>query len=561
MPQQTSYLSESYVIPTGGYSPVPDLYAGADSYTSGQNVWVRPTGLQPRWKLSAQSIDTIGTVLSLSNVTNPKGVGNRTLGVVAFPNPTATGDSTNNPARCTVWVSGNTQAPAMGYYDTTSKKLKWQAMSANTTKESFSSIVTVSLSIRTDANWRGAVAYSAPLNMNVMVLAVGTASNIAAPNALLATSGNWRDIPAGPPLAMIVYSYLSGAAPKAVDVTNYADRIVAWNCDRIPQRVQWHTEGDPTDWTGLGSGYQDLADMNGYGTRIFSQADQMVLASTEEIWRGRYVGLPYVFSFSPIDRHQGMPYERATLQTPGGVLWLGADYMVRSMVGESIVEVGAPIQNYLRENLVAPEVAFLTYQDDLKQARLFYSTVSSSYPNKSVVYDFTTRTWGLESYDHAFHCGVSVPLLTQSAGGVGAGWDNNQHPFGVFAAQVTSAGTCGVFMQSANSDMGQNVVEQATFGTIQHPDLRHYKTAKELRVDVAAPYGASSLSFGFTTDNGVTLASNETLFSFSASSNASQLISYPIITGHYFTPHVRSTNGSWQMRRWYSRFESSGEAR
>lgn len=123
----------------------------------------------------------------------------------------------------------------------------------------------------------------------------------------------------------------------------------------------------------------------------------------------------------------------------------------------------------------------------------------------------------------------------------------------------TSASTPVYFTKSATSDDGQPVTEQAVFGSIQHPDLRTFKFLEEIRVDVAAR-SASSLSFGFSVDNGATY-SYETRFAISAASNSSQYIAYPQLTGNYFITRISSTNGGWELRRWYGRWVDGGQAR
>lgn len=559
-----SYVSESFISPIAGFTDRPDLLAPAQSIVSGQNLWVLPDGLQPRHRLSGQTITSLraqnlggnAPVVGFFGTTNPSSTGTRVLGVVPFVS-----SSDSNGQRAPLWVSGTSNALVAGFYDTSASSFQWWALSL-TTRTSYASVTTASPpSLRTDANWRGAAVYSAPLNDTLLVLTAGSVAYNAQAEKLLATLGSWT--PSVGLVSALSFSRLSGAVPAAIDVVNFADRVVAWNCDGVPQRVQWHVEGDPTDWVGIGSGFQDLADMRGFGTRIFSEEDEMVLASSEELWRGRYVGLPYVFSFSAIDRQQGMPYERATLQTSEGIFWLDKSLAILQMQREQIVEVAPPVRRFLKGNLKAPDVAFLTYDQERNHLSLFYSTTTSSYPTHSVTIDLDNKVWTHEVYSHVFHCGVSEPLVevrgTAGAGTTSTAWDA---PFylGVYSAVVTSNGTFGVFTQSATSDLGSSVLEQGTFGTLQHPDLTTFKNLQELRIDVAAR-SASSISFGFSADNGATFpASYETTFNVSASSNASQYISYPQMSANYFTPRIRSTNGNWVMRRWYGRFEDGGKA-
>lgn len=551
------------VYPLGGFSPTgSELLAKPDSLISGQNVWVRYGVLEPRWKLSAQSVANLNTGLipNVSNVTNPQSTGQRCMGVVPFVNPSDAAGTAG--ARGVTWVSGNTNSLAISYYSQGGNQLGWFQFSKST-RESYASVSTfVEPSLHTNANWRGAVVYSAPLNYNLMVLAAGNAPKSSA-ELLMATSAAFRaTVPPGPANVMN-YSRLSGVTPTAIDVTNFGNRIVAWNCDGVPQRVQWHIEGDPTDWTGIGSGTQDLTDMNGYGTRIFPLEDEMILASSEEIWRGRSVGLPYVFSFTPVNRQIGMPYERATLQTPFGIIWLGRNFVVYRMVGEQITElteVGQYMQAYLRDNLKAPDTAFFVYNQVLNQIRLFYSVMDNAYPTRSIAYDIDDEVWTDESYGHYFQCGISTPIITSSAvtGGVAPVWDGNQYPVGLYAAAVTSVGTFGSYSLSANSDMGTDCDEDGLTGPFTSDAAFHKYLLEEARYDIGA-VSASSLTVGWSRTFGNTVAVSERL-NVSGSGN-SQIITYPKMTGQYWTLRLQSTNASWQLRRIATKMCEDGEQR
>lgn len=565
----TSYLSESFIVPQGGFSGLPDVLAPAPSLVSGENVWVTERGLTPRWKLSAQSIEHLNRLVALDvpfgNTTNPNSAATRIGGAVGL----SSGNSKGGPLWLVGVSAGNQSAlsdtPFIGVGATSTTTINWVPLSYTT----YTSYASVGAPATPDAaalhaDWRAAVVYSASLDKELVVFTNGDSQSggFANHNRLFATDLFWVTIAS---ISAISYSYLSGVIPAALDVTNFADRIVAWNCDGVPQRVQWHVEGDPTDWTGIGSGFQDLADMHGLGTRIFSFADQMVLASTNEIWRGRFVGLPYVFQFSPIARHIGMPYQRATIDTPRGLFWLGYGSDVYHMQGEQITPIlPTPIKSYLADHNKAPAVAFFTYEQERDQLRLFHSVSSSSYPTRALLYDFRTQTFAVETYSHAFHYGVSFPLRvvrTASQGLDGlpdADWEGQQTT-DMDAALFTSAGTVGVFMASATSELGSDVNEEAVLGPVQHMELRHFKYVDEARLDVAAR-SASSLSFGLSTDYGATY-SYETRLAVSAASNTSQYVAYPDITGRQFTNRVRSTNGQWELRQIYERFSGGGEIR
>lgn len=570
-PQQgTSSASAAVVAPLQGFIPQGNEFLQPPgSFSSGQNVWVRNGSLEPRWRLSAQSITSLsGAMGATGDMTNPTVNGVFYSGVIpfVFSNDSSAGAGAVNS---TFWVASskatlgpNNSAFAASYFSSTLAALAWEPMSYSS-RPSYASGVAGSVagSGTTFENLRGAVVYSAPLNRNLLVMSLG--SN----RPLLATSGEVRDVGTGGfQINAITYSILSGAIPTAVDITNFGNRPVAWHCGGVPTRCQWTIEGDPTDWTGLGSGFQDITDMNGVGTRIFSQSDQMVLATTEEIWRGRAVGLPYVFAFSPIERKLGMPYPRATLQTPAGIFWLDRNFMVYQMVGEQIQPLGTVVQDYLRAHLRAPELAFLVYNSLLNQLRLFYSMSATSYPTHAIVFSLDNQTVAHEVYQHAFHIGTSN-VLAETGGqtfsvpvaGPGPNFapDGVEHPLGLYSVLVTSAGTCGALTESAGSDLGQNVAEELTFGPTCVAPLRK-ETLVEARYDLAAR-SASSLTASWSSDFGKTVGQSQAL-SVASESHSSQIITNPKYTAQNLSLKLQSTNGGWQLRRITTITQDDGRA-
>lgn len=172
------------------------------------------------------------------------------------------------------------------------------------------------------------------------------------------------------------YSRLTGA-PICGDLAPFDNRLMAWNVtsgsSAYVQRIQWCVAGDPEDWTGLGSGSEDLLDMKGAGTRVIEQEDRVLLGSTGEIWEGRATGEPFFFRFTPFTRFIGMGLKRAVLPTPQGLFWLHSDYMLYRLQGNSIQEVGGNISEWLRDNISDEQLneVFLGYNGVLRQLSVY----------------------------------------------------------------------------------------------------------------------------------------------------------------------------------------------
>ena len=259
LPMPKSQFTTGRFTPTVGYTNLPDIQAPLGSLVSAQNVWVRDGRLEPRTRLAR-----LGTNNAWNDVPNG-----------AFPYDDIGG--TKYP----VVTSQDTVAYLNG--DT------WSALSY----VQLSAVTNQPPSGGENDLFFGTSVYLERRDLNEGIFVNGVDPAFA-----------W----AGPTEA--TYSTLTGA-PIAHDVTLFDNRPVFWNiydaasAARFVTRVQWTVRGDPEDFTGIGSGTDDLVDMRGQGTRIFATEDELVLFSTEEIWRGRKIGLPFIFEFQPLRKNVG----------------------------------------------------------------------------------------------------------------------------------------------------------------------------------------------------------------------------------------------------------------
>ena len=185
-----------------------------------------------------------------------------------------------------------------------------------------------------------------------------------------------------------VYSTLTGA-PAAKYVTTYNDYVLAFNLAQgLVQRVQWNDRGSMSSWTGGLSGFQDLLDMRGQGTRIISQDNRVVLFSDYEIWGGTPAAFPFIFDFEPIDRNVGCPYPWTVANTPKGLMFLSNDYEVYllSKFGGPAMPIGLNIQKYLRENIDQPSRAWASYDRTYNVYQLYFPTKGGSgFPQQALL--------------------------------------------------------------------------------------------------------------------------------------------------------------------------------
>lgn len=340
--------------------------------------------------------------------------------------------------------------------------------------------------------------------------------------------------------------------PICKDLTQFNNRTVFWNLrelssvSRFVTRVGWTVAGDPEDSTGIGSGTDDLVDMRGEGTRIFTVGDEMLLLSTAEAWRGRAVGAPFIHAFSPIDRTTGAPFPRAVLQIgPKGndaVFWLGADFNIYQFAVGRVVPIGDAIQETLKTNLVNPERAFFGYHEADQILNLYYVRSGSEAPQHGFSFMLKDQTWMPTQY--------AIPLqraFTVQQGSLATTWNElegnlseqsqtydellgkgSEH----IPAVLSSNGTTYTYSNSVTSDSNQTMLASADFPVLTG-DPTTTRIVDQLRVDHTSA-GSSTVTFRLSGDAGDSFVSN-TVMTVGSTPNSRQSKFHGQVPGN---PHI-----------------------
>ena len=147
-------------------------------------------------------------------------------------------------------------------------------------------------------------------------------------------------------------STITSAPYGPADLVTFDRRVLCWNvratssATRYPTRLQWCAYNDAEDWTGPSSGFLDLTEIQGTGTRCFVWGNEVVLATNREIWRLVPDGRSW--HAEVITRNIGMPYPFMAAATEFGIVWVGADFMVYRYAGGQPEPIGQAIQRTLR---------------------------------------------------------------------------------------------------------------------------------------------------------------------------------------------------------------------
>lgn len=506
-------LNTTFAPGQRGWTELPDSEAPASSIVSGQNLWVRRGRVEPRFRL---------TQLGTNKPTTGEPRGSTIYYDLA---------GTDYP----VVMSAGT----VSYLDTdTWTELTYVSGTSNLPPTGGDGDL-----------WFGTTSYLTRRDLNVHIF----------------TNGKEPVFTWAGPSDGIGYSTLTDG-PICKDVALFDDRPVYWNIrelsstSRFVTRVQWPIAANHEDNTGLGSGFEDLLHMRGIGTRIFADEDEMILASTREIWRGRAVGLPFVFDFSPIKQTQGIPYPNAALQTRLGIFWLGDDYMVYRMQQEQIEPIGEGIQRTLRDTALSLDKAFFTFSDELQQLTLHYTSVAANNPKRAFTLhiDESGRggVWTPHRYDHELTIGGRAAVPSSSAatwGGLIGTLDDQGQSYNEALGSgspdemvLSSSGTAYYFSSAESLDDGQAVTGQVVTGSLW-PDLpdRH-KFTDQVRMEIRGD-SASSLEVGVSADLGNSFTTREVAVS--AASNSTQHIEHFTLSGRDHMLQFQSDTTGWDLQR------------
>lgn len=368
-------------------------------------------------------------------------------------------------------------------------------------------------------------------------------------------------------------------APQARYVTAFDNYLVAFNIRQnaanYEQRVQWSDRGNPSNWTGGLSGFEDLLAMPGQGTRIIAQEHRLILFSDSAIWQGVPRDWPYTFSFAPLDSSVGCPYPWSIAETPLGVIFLSKDYQVYLLPkgGGTAQPIGQKLHQSIRNNIDRPERSWAVYDHTYSQYQLFYpSKGGSGTPQKAVFLNIADGSWAPQAFDESggnisltrgFEVRLSSSATTWGALGAmtwaqaGVTWADmggSSEARAVLAG--SSSGTLYTFSSTATSDNGTAVESRWRSTGLVGDDPSHQKTVREFRVDYQGD-SASSMTVKFSQNLGGSFQQGQAL-DLPAASGLSQAVAYPYVSARFPQFEISSQGFRYKAFRMYVQFRRGG---
>lgn len=399
---------------------------------------------------------------------------------------------------------------------------------------SYTSAFGMGLSFMTASNanwWNFAQVYAADLGDNMLV-AAGPDSTGGSNTSLIAL---YQASPTVSPKC----SFLTGA-PRAAAVGAFDNYLVAYNVNGFMNRVQWCVRGEPSNWTGEGSGFEDLLEMRGIGAAVMPSPDGRVyLLSNEEIWYGVRAAYPAQFNFFPLEPDVGVR-DAATIQrTEKGFFFLGNDKALRFLPygggGSQVVSpsFAAMLRYVIAADYTAGQVSGV-YDAATKTYYLHYAHSGTV---RGALINVETGEWGFQT----------LPVTASGAAGqvVYSGEYTNTSRIVLFGS---SNGTVYSLNSTLGTDSGSTVTSTWQSAVIAAELPANYKQVVEVALDYRTT-SPSTVSLKVSVDGGNNYEATARPLSLASAPFGNRVVAQTYLGGAFPTVQLDSTGTGLELHR------------
>lgn len=226
-------------------------------------------------------------------------------------------------------------------------------------------------------------------------------------------------------------------APTAINYAFVSDNIiVTFGAGGIENRIYASDQNDITDWTSssINQVYDD--DIEGAG-RLISHCpvkDYNLIFTEYKTYLFKYIGLPLVWSISPLDESIGLIAPMARCSAKGMAFWMGQEnfYFYR---GGTVEVIPANTQNqctalrYVFDDLNYGQKSkiFAWYNKRFNEVWFHYPSADSNEPNRVIRVNILTFSWWIDTLDRTAATYPTVKLVNPRLVNIGTLY---QHEYG-----------------------------------------------------------------------------------------------------------------------------------
>lgn len=210
---------------------------------------------------------------------------------------------------------------------------------------------------------------------------------------------------------------LAGTPPQARRVSVVGDFVVLSGLTNNPNRIQWSSINNPTEWIpGANQGdYNDFPD-GGYVQGV-AGGEIGIVFQDRAIRRMIYVGPPLIFQFQRISEDRGVLMRYSICKSGGLTFFLSNDGFYMIDRGGSMTPIGSKRvdRTVLADaDLTDPRYMQAVADPVSKRVHWYYKSVGSANVNvldKEIVYDWSLDRWGMAESNVSTATSV-IPLST-----------------------------------------------------------------------------------------------------------------------------------------------------
>lgn len=208
-------------------------------------------------------------------------------------------------------------------------------------------------------------------------------------------------------------------SPQAAHLTTFGGRVIASRITGRPHAIQWSVKNNSRDWTGVGSGIEDLLSTPGgeidLQMGVFPISDTTALVvRTNSIWLMSETGNPSApFRFSRIHAGIGSRSPRTVVSLSGGIILLANDdiYMITE---QSVKSIGQTVRTRIIDSVTDMGLISGVFNSRTKEYMIAaancvyrYSFIDQGWSRSVYPYNIV----GLTSSNTFFGEGITIELL------------------------------------------------------------------------------------------------------------------------------------------------------
>lgn len=155
-------------------------------------------------------------------------------------------------------------------------------------------------------------------------------------------------------------------------LATFSGRIIA----SLDNRIQWTIKNDQTNWSGIGSGFEDLKSAPG-GTPDGQTAvvplsdDTALMIRSRSVWLMRTTGdFDAPFAFTILTQGKGCIWPRTVAAISGGAIWVGEDATIWLYDQNGLTNIAQPIYTTLQVTQASMRKATAAYDPRWDEYRL-----------------------------------------------------------------------------------------------------------------------------------------------------------------------------------------------